>query len=114
MISNIKGLPHIARHVIHTRLSLPHIARHVIHTRLSLPHIASHVIHTRLSLPHIARHVIDTRFEPSCPECNGILLLAPGPSTIRNPRFWGDVPDLATNVDRPTGRSLALHELITP
>ena len=49
---------------------------------------------------------------------NGIRyhLLAPSPSTIRNTGFGGrgEFPDPVTTVDRPTGRSFALHELITP
>jgi len=44
--------------------------------------------------------------------CN--VLLAPSPSTIRNTRFGGDIPESGISVDRPTGRSFALHELITP
>jgi len=41
-------------------------------------------------------------------------LLAPSPSTIRNTRFGGDISGLGISVDRPTVRSFALYELITP
>jgi len=42
------------------------------------------------------------------------VLLAPGPSTIRNLRFEWRVADSATRSTEPTGRLFDLLELITP
>jgi hypothetical protein len=44
-----------------------------------------------------------------------VILLAPSPSTIKETRGLEEIsPDPRISVDRPTGRSFALHELVTP
>ena len=44
----------------------------------------------------------------------GDQLLARSPSTMRNTPFGGDILESGISVNRPTGWSLALHQLITP
>ena len=63
---------------------------------------------------HDARHVIYHYVDTRCLSSTASYLLALSPSTIRNTRLGGDVPDPSTTFDRPTDRVFALPELITP